>query len=91
MSEFGAVVHIAGLDMQVGPYLRQRCGWCGAVLVDYDLDRVAVPVGQDPRPGTWTPGNLVAVDGSAWYTVPHADGDTLPEGSCAKLDPEVTR
>lgn len=41
----GAVTHIAGLDVQVGRYLRQRCAWCGAMLSDYDLARVAVPEG----------------------------------------------
>lgn len=86
-----ALIHIAGRDVQVGPYLRQRCGWCGAVLLDYDLDRIAVPVGTDPRPATWPPGDLVAVDGNASYVVEHVDGDDVPAGSCALLDPAVTR
>jgi len=85
-----AVVHIAGADVQVGPLLRQRCSRCGAVLVDYDLTRIAVPEGQDPRPGTWTPGELVEVDGGVSFTVPHVDGQDVPGNCCAALDPHIT-
>jgi len=84
------IVHIAGVDVQVGALLRQRCSWCGAVLIDYDLDRIAVPVGQDPRPATWPVGELVARDGVASYIVEHVDGADLPAESCARLDPAVT-
>jgi len=84
------IVHIAGVDVQVGALLRQRCSWCGAVLIDYDLDRIAVPVGQDPRPGTWPVGELVARDGVASYVVEHVDGSDLPPEACARLDPAVT-
>jgi hypothetical protein len=84
------VVHIAGLETQVGDHLRQRCGWCGAVLLDYALDRIAVPAGQDPRPRTWPVGVLVEVDG-AWSTlVEHEDGQQLPENACGHLDPAAT-
>lgn len=85
-----AVIHIAGPDIQVGPQLRQRCAWCGAVLNDYNLELIAVPAGQDPRPGMWPVGELVAVDGSLSYVVGHEDGAQLPEGSCGQLDPAVT-
>lgn len=84
------VIHIAGVHVQVGQQLRQRCAWCGAVLLDYDLASIAVPVGQDPTPATWPPGGLVLVDGSMSATVEHADGASLPDGSCGKLDPAVT-
>lgn len=86
----GAVIHIAGNDVQVNAHLRQRCAWCGATLIDYALDRIAVPVGTDPRPATWPPGELVAVDGGLSYVVEHEDGALLPDGACAKLDSEVT-
>lgn len=85
------VIHIAGPDVQVGQHLRQRCAWCGAVLCEYALDRIAVPEGQDPRPTTWEAGALVAVAGAASWVVEHADGDQLPDGACANLDPAVTR
>jgi hypothetical protein len=85
-----AVIHIAGPDIQVGSQLRQRCAWCGAVLIDQDLERVAVPVGQDPRPATWPAGELIAVDGNLSYVVEHEDGARLPDGACGQLDPAVT-
>lgn len=78
------MVHIAGPEVQVGERLRQRCGWCGALLVDVDLDRVAVLIdpASDPRgdlaaarPATWPVGELVAVDGHVSYVVEHVDGD----------------
>jgi hypothetical protein len=83
------VVHIAGADLQVGDRLRQRCCWCGVVLVDYALDRVAVPEGQDPRPATWPTGALVEVDGNVSWVVPYEEGQPLPANACAKLDPDV--
>ncbi len=84
------LIHIAGPDIQVGARLRQRCAWCGATLIDYDLDRIAVPEGQDPRPATWPPGDLVAVDGPVSYAVDHEDGHQLPPDTCAAIDVEVT-
>lgn len=86
-----AVVHIAGVHIQVGKYLRQRCGWCGAVLLDYDLSNLAVPVGDDPTPATWPIGALVQVDGGLSVLVEHEDGQPLPEDSCGRIDPQVTR
>lgn len=85
-----AVVHIAGTQVQVGSRLRQRCSWCGAVLCDYDLERIAVPEGQDPRPAMWGPGALISVDGGCSYVVEHEDGAQLPAEACAQLDHEVT-
>lgn len=84
------VTHIAGVSVQVGAHLRQRCSWCGATLNDYALDRLAVPEGQDPTPATWPAGELVAVDGQLTRVVPHEDGEQLPATACAQLDPEVT-
>lgn len=84
------VTHIAGPDIRVNAHLRQRCGWCGAVLCDYDLTRIAVPDGQDPTPATWAQGDLVRQDGNAWFTVDHEDGAELPDDACARIDPEVT-
>jgi hypothetical protein len=58
-----AVIHITGVPAQVGPLLRQRCAWCGTLLLDYDLTRVAVPEGQDPQPGAEKVGGQVKVKG----------------------------
>jgi hypothetical protein len=80
----GPVTHIAGTWVEVGSRLRQLCAWCGYRLVDYDLARIAVPEGQDPRPGTWAPGDLVRVDGNVSMTVEHEDGAELPADACER-------
>lgn len=86
-----SILHIAGVHVTVGNRLRQRCAWCGAVLIDYDLALVAVPVGQEGAPAVWPVGDLVLVDGHVSALVEHVDGEPVPEGACARLDPEVTR
>lgn len=63
--EPGQVTHIAGSCITMfGRYMRQRCEWCGVVLLEYDLARIAVPVGQPGPPASWAPGVLVRVDGA---------------------------
>lgn len=86
-----AVLHVAGVYVTINQRVRQRCAWCGAVLIDVETADVAVPVGQDATVAVWPVGDLVGVDGSMSYAVPHKDGDALPDGACGKLDPEVTR
>ncbi|PRY35371.1 hypothetical protein CLV43_114289 [Umezawaea tangerina] len=81
------VVHIAGMVVLIGPLVRQRCSWCGAVLVDVDKTLIAVPVGQDPTPPTWPIGGLVEIDGNMTSVV---DGERLPVNACGLLDPAVT-
>lgn len=63
------VVHIIGVDVLVGARRRQRCSWCGHLLVDDDLARMAWALNEDgtdpgPPPG-WPVGDLVAVAGDA--------------------------
>jgi hypothetical protein len=60
------------------------------MLCDYDLERVAVPAGQDPRPALWETGTLVAVNGNVSWVVEHEDGDEIPGSACARLDDAVT-
>ena len=85
--------HIVGLDVEIGPYLRQRCGWCGTILLDYDLRNVMVQQidGEDESVGTWPVGEVIRVDGNMSSIVEHTRGDQLPEDNCAALDPSVTR
>lgn len=88
------VIHIAGLPLQVGSQLRQRCGWCGCVLLDEDLSSVQVAVTDTdtvfvPYP-TWPDGDLVSIDGPMRRAVPHQDGDQLPEGAYAHIPHGVT-
>lgn len=86
------VLHVAGVHVTINQRIRQRCAWCGAVLIDVDSALVAVPLGQE-RDGVpvWPVGDLVLIDGNMAALVPHKDGDPLPDGACGKLDPDVTR
>lgn len=84
------MTHIVGMYVRIGDRLRQRCAWCGAVLIDYDLAAMAVPEGQDPTPATWPVGELVRLDGPVTWKLDHVDGDQLPADACGMLDPEVT-
>lgn len=96
------LTHIAGLDVQVGQHLRQRCAWCGAVLIDADLTAVAVSIPEgktaeqaradgDLNYPTWKVGALVSrTDGGGVSYVEHSDGDQLPADACAWLPHEVT-
>lgn len=88
------MIHIAGWPVLVGSRLRQRCAWCGAVLIDVDLAGIAVqvdPEHPDPSYPTWEMGALVMVSGNATYIVPGGIGDELPRESCGKVDDDVTR
>lgn len=82
------VIHIAGLVINIGGHLRQRCAWCGAVLDDVELAMTAVPIEQAGQPyPSWPEGGLVAVLGNARWTVANFTEST---GLCASLDPAVT-
>lgn len=87
------VTHIAGADITIGGRrLRQRCSWCGAVLLDYNLANVAVQVepGEGAKPpATWPIGRLVRVHGGMSAVLP--ESDELPEDACGNVDDEVTR
>jgi hypothetical protein len=91
-----STTHIAANDITIGGQrLRQRCAWCGAILIDYDLTRVAVKTepGEDPKPpATFPPGRLVRVDGSnPKVSLVLDETDTLPDDACGHVDDEVTR
>ena len=93
------VIHIAAQPVRIGPLCRQRCAWCGFVLADHDLERVAV-AGEweepsDERPWgplpAWPTGALIAHDGAASWVVEEEDpSGPLPAGACAKLPPDAT-
>jgi hypothetical protein len=90
-----SITHIAANDITIGGQrLRQRCAWCGAILIDYDLTRVAVAVveGEEPKPpATWPVGGLVRVTGTfpkVSSSLPNTD--ELPDDACGRIDDEVT-
>ncbi len=41
MSAPTTITHVAGIMLGFGSLRRQRCGWCGALLIDEDLTRIA--------------------------------------------------
>jgi hypothetical protein len=97
----GDLVHLAGPPIRAANVIRQRCAWCGALLDEKDLDRIAMRVGDPPlvdedgKPtGGWV--GLVGVstnaDGSfvAMWAVPEPDDEKIPKDSCMALDPAVT-
>lgn len=54
------ITHIAGLRIEIGSVVRQRCSWCGATLID--VSRVAFQA-DDPSKdaSTWPVGALVGL------------------------------
>lgn len=84
-------VHIASFPIVIGDrFQRQRCAWCGAILIDNDYSRMAV-MGEWREPPTWPVQELVLIDGGITTVLAHKDGTELPANCCAKLDPAVTR
>lgn len=71
-----AAAHIAGLRVHVDGRLRQRCAWCGAILIDYDLAAMQVPDEAAGELATWWPGAQILVDGPAQYVIGQS-GDQL--------------
>lgn len=62
--------HIAGNPVQVRNEIVQRCMWCGVVLAEKNVTRVAVAIGPDVDSVDlvlgvrfWVVGHLVEVDG----------------------------
>lgn len=82
MSETHIASPVVTIGTDGGDFIRQRCGWCGTVLLEYDLARVAVPVGTDPMPATWPVGSLVTVDGPAQVAMGNVD--RLPDDACGR-------
>jgi hypothetical protein len=92
----GTLVHSAGVELTVNGVVRQRCQWCGALLIEYDLANVQVMVEPDGSlrpPGVFEPSAQVAVNGGASWVVPkepstvHEGEWVIPENFCALLDP----
>lgn len=80
-----------------GPHVRQRCAWCGCILIDQVLSDVSFPLeadGSAPEFPTWPAGVLLATDrhGSmtAWSIVEHDDEAPVPPDMCMRIDPAVT-
>jgi hypothetical protein len=93
------VIHLAAHEVYTPTLVRQRCAWCGAMLLEFDMAqaRAALPVGASVTFVFWPVGHLVrhldgeGVDPTRWIgSYRQALGDP-PSGSCMTLDPAVTR
>ena len=87
-----SITHIAGLAVTVhGTHVRQRCAWCGHIIEDADLTRMASPTGQESSPfPTWEVGAMVRVEGTFPVCYSIVEGNKMPEDCCGLLPPEIT-
>lgn len=82
------IIHIAGMPVRVGNECRQRCAWCGASLIDRDLENEMVAPGSaDIGIKYFGQNELVEVVTGGGFTattvIPHEDGARVPPGCCA--------
>lgn len=85
------MVHIAAQDCTIdGRYARQRCGWCGAILIDEDLAKMMTVVtddDQDRRFPFFKTGALVRIDEGDGVTHRSVITDErLPDDCCAVME-----
>lgn len=65
-------------------WMRQRCGWCGEILLDYDMDRLMVLEGDTSPPPSWPIGSIVMVEEKTLYYVMNVP--RLPNECCAFIE-----
>lgn len=77
-------VHIASNRIIVeGRYHRQRCVWCGALLIDDDLAMQMVEVTHaHEEPPSWPVGGLVRIEGENPRHSSAVDSEKLPNDCC---------
>jgi hypothetical protein len=86
--------HIAGLDLQMGSWVRQRCAWCGVILTEADLEAMPedaviklIPAGL---PVEVTVGNFSTTFRLLGEEATE-NGFKVPENCCMKLPVDLTR
>lgn len=91
------LVHVAGPQITVGTVQRQRCQWCGALIEECDLARMATIIEpgeseehavEGMRRSHWE--GLVLVDGGFKMAVEGPADGKVPPNSCMALDDAVT-
>jgi hypothetical protein len=76
-------IHIVGNGVMVGTVSRQRCAWCGFLLMDDDWAAMATGPGSSAAPHWWPDGELIEV-GDNWKSViQHPKSEPLPPACCA--------
>lgn len=85
-TDLTTVIHVAGIDIIWEGRQRQRCAWCGALLLDRDLKAMSWLLnedGSDPGPpGPLGPGVLYEIAGGmdeSFRGVSRIDPDQLPK------------
>jgi NTP pyrophosphatase (non-canonical NTP hydrolase) len=83
-----SITHIAGPALTWdGRYVRQRCAWCGAILIDADLTIIQVPIEDAGRPlATWPFDAFVRVE-----DVGFATSYSIVKAEPSEIDPTHTR
>lgn len=95
------LVHLAAAAIRVKSVIRQRCAWCGALIDEHDLERIAWQddgsgqnplIDEDGTPRERWAGLVAVVDGNPTmkWAVDHPDDHEVPPDSCMALDPRVT-
>lgn len=90
-----SVAHIVGLQVTVQGHLcRQRCAWCGSVLVDVDLDLIALPEGSVNYDPFWKTGEVLEIESDGFVTrssiILTHDG-VLPDNACTPARPRALK
>jgi hypothetical protein len=86
-------VHIAGFEVQFAERIRQRCSWCGEVLIDQELALVTMHPWSEFT--VWPAGKQILHDGNLWTVLEDEPGDmpgttNVDLRSCMRLPPELT-
>lgn len=90
-----AVAHIVGFPVVIQGHLcRQRCAWCGHLIVDVDVELVAVAEGQGGYDPFWPTNAVVEIEITDGGTVTRmsvvkvVDG-LLPDNACTPPRPRA--
>jgi hypothetical protein len=78
-----------------GTHVRQRCAWCGYVLIDADLTRIAVWGESADKPfPVWPVDGLARVTTGGGFTGTEAieleEDEPVPDDCCMRVPPELT-
>jgi hypothetical protein len=94
------IIHFPGPVVSFQSIYRQRCSWCGALIQEYDLQRISIqedgrpedlrgkPLDPDRELSWWS--ELVAISGTnpvSKWTVPIPTDGKAPDRSCMVLMP----
>lgn len=90
------MTHIAAAPLDARGRLRQRCGWCGALLVEYPVTGITDRSRLETFPiAGWV--RILETAGQRYATVlpteQHPDFPSrvdIPVDACLQIDPDVT-